>query len=236
MRSFCIVPARGGSKRFPGKNIAKLGEKPLIHHTLEVVSPLFDKVIFSTDSIEILEVAQQLELDNVEYSIRPHQLATDTSKVIDTVVHYFKQHRKFFDEVWLALPTCPLRLKEDVEKAQARLLNTPEADGILSITDCEFPPVLSLQADENMFIEDWHESQPWQKGNSRSQSHKPVFRPNGALYGMKCTHFEQAKNFYKGKILGHYMPRERSIDVDTELDFKVAEVLLNDRLEKKNNS
>ena len=125
----------------------------------------------------------------------------------------------------LLLPTCPLRTVDDIAKAQKKLKSSDECEGIISITDYEFPPQLGL-IHENGEIKDWHETKPWQSGNSRSQDHEKIYRPNGALYGMKWDAFRKNRNFYKGKIFSHYMPRERSVDIDNEIDLKLAETLL----------
>ena len=224
MKTLCIVPARGGSKRFPNKNISKLGGKPLIHHTLDVATKAFDKVLFTSDSKEILEVASEHGADNLLVRMRPAHLATDTSKVIDTVNHYFEHWGHQIEQIWLCLPTCPLKSLEDLENAKIQL--TDDVDGVLSITEYEFPPALGLNRDYDNIISDWHESKPWLNNNTRSQDHEVVYRPNGAFYGMWSESFKKARNFYLGDIRGVYMPRKRSVDIDTIIDFKLAQILL----------
>lgn len=231
IKRFCIVPARGGSKRLPGKNLLPLAGKPLIYHTLDAVMPFFDKVIFSTDDEKILTSVRSEKKYNtplINKRIRPEHLATDTSKVIDTVSYYFDEHIHF-DEVWLALPTCPLRQQKHVKEAIELLENNKQADGVISITDCEFPPQLSLVKTENNEIKDWDKSQPWQNGNTRSQDHPKLYRPNGALYGMRTEHFNKVRNFYKGNILGYFMERKHSVDIDTKLDFQLASLLMRNK-------
>tara|TARA_R110000822_G_scaffold31433_32_gene91024 strand:- start:35 stop:727 length:693 start_codon:yes stop_codon:yes gene_type:complete len=225
MKRLCIVPARGGSKRFPNKNVALLNDKPLIYHTLDVAVETFDRVVFTSDSDEILGVAQK-HSSNIEVFKRPVHLATDTSKVIDTVNFYFNKYKNEIDQIWLCLPTCPLRTAEDIRSAQALL--TKDVDGVLSITEYGFPPALGLDKNNDNVLSDWHSSQPWQNNNSRSQDHPTVYRPNGAVYGMWRESFEKNKNFYLGKIKGHFMSREKSIDIDTALDFKIAQTLLSE--------
>ena len=234
MNRYCIVPARGGSQRLKGKNSKKLGTKPLYMWTLDAVAPVFDVVIFTTDDLKILKAAKKKcegKYDNIIFAKRPDKLSTNTSKVIDTVTYYFKQYMTFCDQIWLALPTCPLRTQEDVEGA-IKLLGEKHdpffADGVLSVTDYEFPPTLGLAKNHDGSIRDWHESTPWQKGNTRSQDHEQVLRPNGALYGMWSDSFRARNNFYKGRIQAYYMPRERSVDIDTIVDFRLAEVLINE--------
>ena len=224
MKRLAIIPARKGSVRFPNKNWAKLNGKPLWQHTVDIARGCFDDIVFTSDSIPLTQAVGKLYND-INVCVRPTALATNTSKVIDTVI-WIHSMRPETDEIWLLLPTCPLRTKDDVLNAQKLLADT-NGDGVISITDYEFPPQLGLLS-ENGLITDWHESKPWQNGNTRSQDHYPVYRPNGALYGMKRARFNEYQNFYKGKIAGYHMPRERSVDIDNEIDLKLAERLLNE--------
>jgi N-acylneuraminate cytidylyltransferase len=101
-------------------------------------------------------------------------------------------------------------------------------DGVISITDYEFPPSLGLLEDESRHLIAYDKSDPWRTGNSRSQDHPDVHRPNGAIYGMWSKSFDKYRNFYKGKVVGYHMPRERSVDIDTKFDFLVAESIIKD--------
>lgn len=265
-KRLCIIPARGGSKRFPGKNVAILGDKPLICHTIDTVKNHFDKIIVTSDSDHILQVVKDVYKDNM-YSDRleelrkekeeviksgkyeeaanirdkektllklsnehifvekrPAELATDTSKVIDTVLYYAELNKDKFDEVWLCLPTCPLRNEKDVTNAQEMLIHG--VDSVLSITEYEFPPSLGVLKGSRGELVSYDHTDPWGNGNTRSQDHPTVYRPNGAIYGSWMQSLLDNKNYYKGAVRGYYMPRERSVDIDTELDFKVAVTLL----------
>ena len=228
MKRLAVVPARSGSKRFPGKNWAKLGGYPLWMWSVDVASIAFESVVFTTDSKELLNDVVNREGNFVTGLLRPEKLCSDTSKVIDTVNWIYDIYDKKPskpDEIWLLLPTCPLRLVDDAVQAQNKL-KSGECEGVISVTDYEFPPQLALDVNERGEIKDWHESKPWENGNSRSQDHKRLYRPNGALYGMRWEAFRKNRNFYKGKICSHYMPRERSVDIDNEIDLKLAEALI----------
>lgn len=229
MKKLAIIPARGGSKRFPSKNIAPLLGKPLIFHSIDAALGLFDKVIVSSDSPNILQHVENEYGDyssshnsQLEFSQRPDELATDTSKVIDTVVWYAERNPDF-DQIWLLLPTCPLRDRNDILNAQKML--TEDLDAVISITEYDFPPSLGLLKGGQGHLVAYDQSDPWRTGNSRSQDHPTVFRPNGALYGSWMNKFMENKNYYKGKVVGYFMPRERSVDIDTRLDMMVAEAV-----------
>ena len=224
MKKLCIIPARGGSKRLPGKNIKPLNGKPLVFYTIDAVlkSKLFDKVIFTSDDDGILKVVQNNYSSTVLTVIkRPDELATDTSKVIDTVLHFLDED---YDQIWLTLPTSPLKIEDDFIKASKLL--TEEDDSVLSYTEMEFPPTLGLVVKNNNVLEDYDETQPWQNGNSRSQDHPTIYRPNGALYGSWTKKLKENKNYYVGKTKGHFMSRDRSIDIDTQFEFDLAEFML----------
>lgn len=228
MKRLCIVPARGGSKRLPGKNIKLLNGKPLVFYTLDAVvrSKMFDKVIFSTDDDAILKtVSDNYSSTVVDVIKRPVELATDTSKVIDTVLHFLN---KEYDQTWLTLPTSPMKTPEDFVNA-VRLL-TGEDDSVISYTEMEFPPTLGLIVKSDNMLEDYDESHPWRNGNSRSQDHPVVYRPNGALYGSWTSKLRDNKNYYAGRIKGYFMPRYRSIDIDTQFEFDLAEFMMNQRI------
>jgi len=143
MNRLAIVPARAGSKRLPGKNLKKLNGLPLFEHTLKIASEVFTQVVFSSDSEEMLKQSESYE--NVIPSKREQRLASDTSKVIETVreIHnqYSKKEKKF-DEIWLLLPTCPLRTKKDLLEA-INLLDRG-IDSVVGVTDFDFPPTLAL--------------------------------------------------------------------------------------------
>lgn len=224
MKKLCIIPARGGSKRLPRKNVKLLNGKPLVFYTIDSVikSNVFDKVIFTSDDDEILKVVS----DNYSTTIldvvkRPDELATDTSKVIDTVIHFLDEKYK---QIWLTLPTSPMKVSEDFIKASELL--TEKDDSVLSYTEMEFPPTLGLVVKNNNIVEDYDQSNPWQNGNSRSQDQPTIYRPNGALYGGWTQKLKKNKNYYIGQTKGYFMPRNRSIDIDTQFEFDLAEFML----------
>lgn len=224
MKKLCIIPARGGSKRLPRKNIKLLNGKPLIFYTIDAVlsSGVFDKVVFTSDDDEILDkVRTNYSTDLLKIIKRPDELTSDTSKVIDTVMYFLDEE---YDQTWLTLPTSPLKIAEDFIQA-AQLLDK-ETDSVLSYTEMEFPPTLGLVVGQDSKLFDYDKSLPWQNGNSRSQDHPTVYRPNGALYGSWTTKLKQNKNYYKGSLKGYFMPRRRSIDIDTQFEFDLAEFIL----------
>ena len=225
MKRLCIIPARGGSKRLPRKNIKLLCGKPLVFYTIDAVlkSKIFDKVIFTSDDDEILNtVSTNYTLPILETIKSPKKLASDTSKVIDTVVYFADVN---YDQTWLTLPTSPLKTSKDFISSSHLLEN--KVDSVISYTEMEFPPTLGLTAGYAGRLFDYDSTLPWQNGNSRSQDHPTVYRPNGAIYGSWTNRLLNNKNYYKGIVKGHFMPRNRSIDIDTQFEFDLAEFLMN---------
>lgn len=228
MKRLCIIPARGGSKRLPGKNILPLNGKPLVFYTIDAVikSEIFDTIIFTSDDDSILEkVSSNYMVPNLIIQKRSSHLAGDKSKVIETVLHYLNEK---YDQTWLTLPTSPLKTSDDFIRAS--LLLNDDADSVLSYTEMEFPPSLGLVVKADNILEDYDQSNPWQNGNTRSQDHPTIYRPNGALYGGWTHKLKENKNYYVGKTKGYFMPRNRSIDIDTKFDFDMAEFFLKNEL------
>jgi len=122
MKKLCIIPARGGSKTLPRKNIKLLNGKPLIFYTIDAVlsSGVFDKVVFTSDDDEILDkVKTNYSTDILKIIKRPGELASDTSKVIDTVMYFLDEE---YDQTWLTLPTSPLKIADDFIKLLSYLM------------------------------------------------------------------------------------------------------------------
>lgn len=220
-----IVPARGGSKRYPGKNLAPFMGKPLIAHTLDALAPLADLLVVASDSAKILDFAQKRN-----QSITPHKLDSKTTGDTNTVLESVNAMLDGALQRWvneenavlgLFLPTAPLRTTEHVQEALKLL--TPEITGVVSITDYEFPPQLHLTRRSSGLMEP---AAPFLVGTTRSQDYKEIWRPNGALYLHWGREFLVHRNFFRGKIAGYYMPRELSVDIDTEADAHFAELRL----------
>lgn len=223
MKILGIVPARGGSKGVPGKNIRPLAGKPLIVHTLEAAhASALAQVIVTTDDPSIAAVARAAG-GSVPF-IRPAELATDTAKSIDVALHALVAMEKLdavtFDAIMLLQPTTPFRSTADINQAITLLENNPEADSAISVVDVEaFHPARMKYMEEGRLIDppfcETYE-------NQNRQELRPMFIRNGAIY---LTRRETllAKS-YKGKVcMGLVMPQARSINIDTLHDFEYAD-------------
>ena len=229
MSNLAIIPARGGSKRLKDKNIHPFNGHPLIHFTMVAVlkSNLFDPVLVTSDSDEILEVASQIKDDRLVFEKRARDLATDHATVLDVVneiVARYANEGKAFDLMGHFLPTAPFRTADDVVKAVKRL--DPAVDSVVSITEYDFPPQLALVHESNNLLHSNDPSLPFENNKTRSQDYQKIFRPNGAIYLSWWKSFLVNKNYFAGKVASYFMPKKLSLDIDTELDVLIGEAAL----------
>ncbi len=217
-----IIPARGGSKRLPGKNIKQLAGKPLIAYTIEAAlnSKLINKVVVSTDCEDISETSKQFGAEVIK---RPENLAKDTSPTIDAIKHTIQQlaHSNYHPDIVLLLqPTSPLRTTEDINNALNQFLNN-HTESLISVSESN--PYWTLKQENNKTIPTFD----WQKFKLRKQDLPKSFSPNGAIYISTPENIEKNNGFYTENLAIYEMPQERSIDIDEQSDFNYAEFLIN---------
>ncbi len=216
-----IIPARGGSKRLPRKNILDLAGKPLIAWSIEagLNSQYLDKVIVSSDDDEILNVAKKYGSDIIK---RPDLLASDTATSFDTIEHTIK-NLKSYDYTILFQPTSPLRTSRHLDEA-IELMMSKNTDAVISVTEMDHSPLWSntLPDDGSMsgFLKD-------EVLGKRSQDLPTYHRLNGAIYICKTERLLAEGSFFiKDSIYAYIMDRESSVDIDEAIDFKFAELLI----------
>jgi CMP-N,N'-diacetyllegionaminic acid synthase len=219
-----IVPARGGSKRLPRKNVLDLAGKSLVAWSIEagLKSKFIDNIVVTSDDNEILSVANDF---GVEVIKRPAILASDTATIFDAVKHTIDNMSKY-DYIVLLQPTSPLRDEKDIDEA-LELLIKKDADAVVSVCEMDHSPLWSntLPEDKSMtnFLKD-------EVLNKRSQDLDTYYRLNGAIYICKTDILLKEKTFFiKDNIFSYIMDRKSSIDIDEELDFKIAKAILNER-------
>jgi len=217
-----IIPARGGSKRLPRKNILSLCGKPLIAYSIEagLKSRYIDKVVVSSDDDEILKIAQKFGAKTIK---RSPLLANDTSTTFDAVKHTIDNLEKY-NYIVLLQATSPLRTHKHINEA-IELLEEKNANAVVSVCQMEHSPLWSntLPEDGNMkdFLKD-------ENLNKRAQDLGQYYRLNGAIYICKTKKFLENKGFFlKENIFAYIMDRKSSVDIDEEIDFRLAEVLIN---------
>lgn len=223
---FAFIPARAGSKRMPGKNIANFNGKPLIAHSIEQANEAkyVDQVFVSTESQEIADVSIKYNA-NVPF-LRPQELAQDTSNTVDAVLHYLdymNTTEEGIPDILVVLqPTSPLKTAADIDSAIELLANS-SARKVYSV--CAFKKsVFWLRSINNAGILENFMDQFEQPDNFDLQ--KPVYILNGAIYAYYADDILESKQIDDKMIAAYVMPQERSIDIDWEYEFICAESLM----------
>ena len=215
-----VMPARGGSKRLPHKNLLDLCGKPLIAWSIDagLQSKYIDKVVVSSDNKNILDIAAKFKADIIK---RPKKLASDTATSFDVLKHAI-DNLESYDYIVLLQPTSPLRNDRHIDEA-IELMEKKNADAIISVCEMDHSPLWSntLKSDQEMnkfFNEDVL--------NKRSQDLEKYYRLNGAIYICRINKFFKERAFFlKENIYAYIMDRESSIDIDEDIDLKIAHTL-----------
>jgi len=223
-----IIPARGGSKGVPRKNIRNLAGKPPIAWTIATARQCsqLDRVLVSTDDVEIAAIAQTFGAE-VPF-LRPEELARDDTSDLPVYEHaltWLAVNGGSYPDIvaWLR-PTSPLRHVADIQAAMELLVAT-QADWVRSVVLPKHPPYWAKRLDGDRLVglvDNWDD----EKYNCRRQALPKAYIPNGAVDVTWSKTIIEKKLLYLGDVRGYVMPAERSIDLDSELDFIMAELLL----------
>ncbi len=219
-----VIPARGGSKRLPKKNILNLAGKPLIAWTIEEAkkSKYIDKLIVSTDSTEIAEISKKYGAE-VPF-IRPKELASDTASSIDVILHainFFKNKGDTYEYIVLLQPTSPLRKVDDIDKAFEMINKDTKA--VVSVCETEHSPLWSNTLPNDLSMKDF--IKPEIK-NKRSQDLPKYYRLNGAVYISDVEYLLDNNGFIGDETKAFIMPQSRSVDIDSGIDLNLAEIII----------
>lgn len=220
-----IIPARGGSKGVPRKNIKNLFGKPLIAWTIEEAnkSKYIDACIVSTEDEEIKQVAEKFG-GSVPF-LRPAELAKDDTPSIDTVLHVVDKMPDY-DYIVLLQPTSPLRIVDDIDGAIEFCIER-QSKSAVSVTTVPHSPYWMYTLNEKNEMSAVLKM-PAEKFYRR-QNLPEVYQLNGAVYVTEKEFLQKNRGFIDSKTLGYIMPSERSADIDTPIDFLFVETLLKSR-------
>lgn len=231
LRILGLVPARGGSKGVPGKNIAPLAGRPVIAYTLAAAqaSSSLARCIVSTDDVGIAEEARRWGGD-VPF-MRPPELATDEAAAIGVVQHALGALAETYDAVMLLQPTSPLRSSADIDAAAALIQTSPEADSVISVV-----AVGDHHPARMKYIEDGYLKDPPFAETSEGQRRQDLpdlYLRNGAIYLTRVPVLLKQRSFKGRACLAYRMPPERSVNIDTPFDLLLAAALLAGRTVKE---
>ena len=226
----CVLQVRGGSKGVPKKNIRKVNGKPLMTWTIESAkkSGVFDSIWVSSDSDEILEVGRQEEVNTIK---RPEELSGDEVLSVDSLHWAVNEIEGLYGieyDYVVELPVvCPLRNEDHIREAVNKLITT-DADSVISVTQMTGKhPVRMKRITDDDLIEDFCSEYP--EGDAgRRQDLEPCYIRNGGIYSMKRDTLMKEKTRH-GKVSRPYVMEDKySINIDSEIDLRIAEVMLND--------
>jgi len=222
-----IITARGGSKRIPGKNIKAAVGKPLIAWSIAeaLKSRYIDRLIVSTDSYEIKDTAMMWGAE-VPF-MRPAVLATDQTSSEEVVIHTLKwiklYEKREYDYFVLLQPTSPLRTEKHIDESIEKFLNDSNALSLVSVSEVDKSPYRMKIINDEGYLEDFIGT-----GFSaeRRLDRAKAYHLNGAIYMSSTELFLKEESFYGGKTSYYIMDSKCSVDIDTEVDFTLAEILL----------
>lgn len=224
-KHIAVIPARSGSKGLKDKNIRDLHGKPLMAYSIEAAlhSGLFHTVHVSTDSRRYADIAMEYGAE-VPF-LRSETLASDTASTWDAMRYVLKEYKKLgeeYDTLTVLQPTSPLRTVEDIMGAM-RFFEEKYANMISSVCEMEHSPLWSNVLPENCSMENFEDEGI---ADMPRQALPVYYRENGAIYIVKTVHLFHASHLYKDQCYAYIMDRSHSVDIDTELDYRIAQVLL----------
>ncbi|SFC64302.1 N-acylneuraminate cytidylyltransferase [Algibacter lectus] len=222
MKPLVVIPARGGSKGVPRKNVKLLKGVPLINYTLKAALKVFAKedICVSTDDDEIIKVVKQQGVDTPFK--RPKVLSSDTATTQDVLLHAIEFYKKEYDTIVLLQPTSPFRDHIHIKEALDLYAKSGEIDMVVSVTITNSNPYYVLfEENKNGYLE------KSKKGNfTRRQDVPNVYEYNGAIYVINIQSLLKNKMSEFNKVVKYLMNDESSHDIDTLLDWKIAELLM----------
>jgi CMP-N,N'-diacetyllegionaminic acid synthase len=220
-----LIPARGGSKGVPRKNLALLNNKPLITYTIKAALDAVDvdEVWVSSDDAQILELSR---VNGASTLTRPSLISNDEASAVDVVMHFINQLsqdlRKLNPILVYLQPTSPLRSAKHINAALDEMKNKKETC-LISVVEMEKSPFKAFRVDKNEKLESLF---PEELSNARRQDLPRTFIPNGAMYFFSINDFLERRGFPSNKSLPFFMSAQESVDIDTLDDLVLAEKLL----------
>lgn len=228
-QTLAVIPARGGSKRIPRKNLCTVAGQPLIAHTIQQAQSAqeVDRAIVSTDDVEIANTAEEYGGD-VPF-IRPTELATNSAPMAGTISHaldWASQEGVQYDRICALQVTSPLRTPRDIDEA-LRSLTESSSDSCVSISTYVTPPHWAVVPDEDERLHEFFDfGLLWTEHPSRSQNIPVLYHPNGAIFAATTEAWKAHESFYTPKTIGYQMPPQRSFDIDEPWELELVRSIL----------
>jgi len=226
LKILALIPARGGSRRLPGKNILPLAGKPLIAWTIDAAKgcPYLDEICVSTDDRQITEAALAAGA-SVPFT-RPEALSNDVASSVDVALHAIECYRlngREFDCLILLQPTSPLRTASDISFS-LEIFRDKKATAVIGVCEADHSPLWMNTLPEGGSMNGFMREEVRGK---RSQDLPTYYRINGSIYAIDTRVLERLRSFFPPDgAMAYIMPPERSIDIDTRLDFTIVEAIV----------
>nr|MBA4405416.1 acylneuraminate cytidylyltransferase [Nanoarchaeum sp.] len=226
MKVLAIIPARGGSKGIPRKNIVSVNGKPLIYYSIDVAkkSELIERIIVSTDDNEIAEISKKY---GAEVMMRPSELAQDKTPTFPVLKHVLEELKKENyqpDIIVLLEPTFPLRKPEEVDSAIQLLIQDKKADSVRAVIEPFQTPYKMWKLRDN-YLKPFIEANSFTAGTPRQLLDK-VYWQNGYIYVLKYDTIMKKGDLYGDNILPFILSSDKFLDVDTKEDIKLVEFMM----------
>lgn len=220
-KTVAIIPARGGSKRCPDKNVALFKDKTMPAHTIEQAmrSEIFDKIIVTTDDVQLVDIAKQYD---VEIDNRDSSLATDNAPLIDVIRNIITKYN-IQDNcvICLLLVTGPLRTVEDIRQAYELFLRSDMQESVISVTENENPVEMFWRMKDGHLRPLFTENK-----TTRKQDFEKSYRYNDAvIFDLAINFKDLGRNLYGKTPVPYIMPPERSINIDYEFQLKLVQMM-----------
>lgn len=225
IHNMCVIPARGGSKEIPRKNIKEIYEKPLIYWIIKeaLKAETVSKLVVSTDDNEIGQIAEK---HGAEVYWRSAQNCEDDVHAVHAIIeclNFYEKSGIIIDNVGMLLATSPLTLCSDIDNV-FNMLGSTEYDSVVSVTGFEKPisslRYLDLDKIMSPIIDvDIYETR-------RQDIKQQLYEVNGAIFAANVSHLKESKSFHEGNVKAYHMPRSRSIDINTLDDWTMADAML----------
>jgi len=225
VKRLAIIPARSGSKGLENKNIRELCGKPLVAYTIEaaIESGIFDKVMVSTDSLQYAEIAKAYGAEVPE--LRPPKLSSDNASSMDVILHCLMLYQNLgqdFEWVCLLQPTSPMRNENHIKEAFC-LLNSQNANSVVSVCKCEHSPLWCNRIEKDLRIDHFLNEQVM---NIPRQLLPQYYRLNGAIYVGSSNFVKNNNSFFGERTVAYIMDSKSSVDIDNDMDFEFVEFMM----------
>jgi CMP-N,N'-diacetyllegionaminic acid synthase len=224
--TLAVIPARGGSRGVPRKNLALVAGRPLIAYTIDAALRCQDltRTMLSTDDPAIADAARTMGCD-VPY-LRPAELATDATPTVDVVLHalgWFEEKEGFQPRFLVVLqPTSPLRTADDIACALA-MLDEDAVDAVVGVAVPSTHPQWAMTVTQDGYLSRYL---PQDSTPTRRQDLAPAYAPNGAVFAIRREALLTERTLYPRRTVAYVMPPERSLDIDNPWDLHVADLLI----------